>query len=260
MQQDKSKEDMLLAALDKRCLPQHVAIIMDGNGRWAQKRNMERVNGHREGVKSLKEVVKLCAELELPILTVYAFSTENWKRPQREVDILMGLLLEYINRDLDEIHKNNIRINPIGKIDEMPSIVKNAIQQAIILTENNTGLLLNVALNYGGRSEINEAVKKIAGLVKDGKLCVEDIDEELIDTHLYTGGLPDVDLLIRPSGEYRVSNFLLWQIAYAEFWLTPVLWPDFGRQELLRALVEYQARERRFGGIIEGNLAGEKGC
>ncbi|HHW44583.1 MAG: isoprenyl transferase [Thermoanaerobacteraceae bacterium] len=244
---------MLKARLDLHRLPRHVAIIMDGNGRWAQRRGLPRTYGHRAGVESLREVVRACAELGIGYLTVYAFSTENWKRPRDEVDILMNLLVEYLHREIDELCANDIRIHPIGRLQELPVSAREALEAACLRTRNNHRLVLNLALNYGGRTELVDAVRTIAQKVARGVLSPGDIDESTIDGHLYTAGQPDPDLLIRPAGDYRVSNFLLWQLSYTEFWMTTVMWPDFRRVHLLQALVDYQRRERRFGGLVRGD-------
>lgn len=230
-------------------LPSHVAIIMDGNGRWAQKRNMPRVMGHRQGVESLREIVEACLELGIKILTVYAFSTENWKRPKEEVDILMNLLVEYLQKEMTTLHEQGVRIHPIGEISRLPLLAIRELEKAQEKTKDNDRLILNIALNYGGRAEIVQAVKEIAELLKEGKIQPNEITEEMISNHLATRGMPDPDLLIRPSGEYRISNFLLWQIAYTEFWITDTLWPDFRKEHLLEAIRAYQKRERRFGGL-----------
>lgn len=243
-------EQQLMEQLDKSKLPAHVAIIMDGNGRWAQKRGMPRSFGHRAGVNALREVVKLCVELKIGYLTVYAFSTENWKRPREEIDVLMDLLVEYLYKETDELCSNNVKVNPIGILTELPEHARKAVFEAKERSKDNSGLLFNVALNYGGRAEMVQAIKKISMKIKSGELEVEDIDDQLISDHLYTAGQPDPDLLIRPSGDYRVSNFLLWQLAYTEFWLTDAMWPDFGRKDLLKALLDFQRRERRFGGLV----------
>lgn len=244
-------EKELLQAIDRSKLPNHIAIIMDGNGRWAQRRGMPRSLGHRAGVESLRNVVKLCSELGVKVLTCYAFSTENWKRPQDEVSYLMDLLVEYLLKEVDELHKEHVRVNAIGRLGELPRQAQEALKTAIEKTADNTGLVLNLALNYGGRSEITDAVIKIAVSLKDKQLQIEDINENVIQQHLYTSGMPDPELLIRPSGDSRISNFLLWQLAYTEFWLTHVMWPDFKRIHLLQAILDYQRRERRFGGIIK---------
>ncbi|RYD06580.1 hypothetical protein N752_02620 [Desulforamulus aquiferis] len=222
---------------------------MDGNGRWAQRRGMPRSFGHKAGVEALRNVVKLCSELGVKVLTCYAFSTENWKRPQDEVSMLMDLLVEYLDKELKELHRNNVRINALGQLNELPQAPKDAVLRAIEETKDNSGLILNIALSYGGRTEITMAVQKIAQMVKDGEIEVSEINEKLIGNKLYTAGMPDPDLLVRPSGDYRISNFLLWQLAYTEFWLSNVMWPDFKREHLLKAIIDYQRRERRFGGL-----------
>ncbi|KUK53995.1 MAG: Isoprenyl transferase [Desulfotomaculum sp. 46_296] len=242
-------EKQYLSILDRSRLPEHIAIIMDGNGRWAQRRGLPRSIGHRAGVESLRDIVKLCAELKIRILTVYAFSTENWKRPQEEVNTLMELLVEYLQKEIDELCDNDIRVMAIGHIKDLPEAAKKCVHLAQERSHNNQGLTLNLALNYGGRNEIIEALRAVSQKICQGELSLGDINETLISSNLYTAGQPDPDLLIRPSGDYRISNFLLWQIAYTEFWLTPVLWPDFRRIHLLQALIDYQRRERRFGGL-----------
>lgn len=239
----------LYKVLDKNNLPGHIAIIMDGNGRWATRRGLPRAMGHRSGVESLREVVRLCSSLGINYLTVYAFSTENWKRPTEEVNILMDLLVEYLNKELLELHENNVRIKAIGQICELPPKTKEALNNAESYTESNTGLTLNLALNYGGRNEITDAVKRIAKKAVSGELDLDQINEKVVAEHLFTAGIPDPDLLIRPSGEQRISNFLLWQSAYSEFWFSSVLWPDFRKIHLLEAIVDYQRRHRRFGGL-----------
>jgi len=246
---DSVGEEKLLENIDRKNLPRHIAIIMDGNGRWAEKKGLPRTFGHRAGVESLRDVVKACSELGVNVLTVYAFSTENWKRPREEIDTLMDLLVEYVYKEIDELCQNGVRVNPIGRINELPADVQKALQYAFDKTIGNKGLVLNLALNYGGRAEVADAVKTIARVVAEGGMRVEDISEETIAGCLYTAGQPDPDLLIRPAGDFRVSNFLLWQLAYTEFWFTPVLWPDFRRFHLFQAIVDYQRRERRFGGL-----------
>lgn len=249
-------EDDLLARLDRQRLPRHVAIIMDGNGRWARRRGLPRTFGHRAGMESIRDIVRLSTQLGIGYLSLYAFSTENWKRPTDEVNFLMNLLVEYLHKEIEELCSNNIRIHPIGLLDELPAKPRDALQVAVERSKHNSGLTLNLALNYGGRTELVEAVRAIAGEVADGVLSPAAIDEPVIAGHLYTAGQPDPDLLIRPAGDYRVSNFLLWQLAYTEFWMTPVMWPDFRKVHLLQALVDYQRRERRFGGLIKSR-AGE---
>ena len=242
-------EEALIASIDPARLPKHIAIIMDGNGRWAKKRGLPRVLGHRAGVDALRDIVKLCSQLELRFLTCYAFSTENWKRPPKEVTALMNLLVEFLQKEIDELCANNVRVSSIGRTEELPAAAQKALEMAINKSKNNDGLNLNLALNYGGRAELVEAVRQLAREVKQGLVEPDAIDENTIGSYLYTSKLPDPDLLIRTSGDFRISNFLLWQLAYTEFWLTPVLWPDFKPLHLLNSIIDYQNRERRFGGI-----------
>ncbi len=246
----------LLAKLDLKSLPQHVAVIMDGNGRWAQKRHLPRIAGHRAGVKAAREIIESSARLKLPCLTLYAFSLENWRRPQAEVDFLMRLLREYLSRELPVIHQNNIKLQVIGRSGQLPEAVRRDIEGGMKLTSANTGMKLVVALNYGARAEIVDAFNS---LLKEARTsaALKEIDEQQISEHLYTAGLPDPDLLIRTSGEMRVSNFLLWQIAYAEMYVTETLWPDFSRERFLEALLDYQKRERRYGGLGAKRVAAE---
>ncbi len=239
----------LLQQIDRQKLPRHVAIIMDGNGRWAKRRGLPRGVGHRAGVESLREAVKACVEIGIEVLTVYAFSTENWKRPVEEVNILMDLLVEYLRKELDELHREGVQVRAIGKTEDLPELPRQELVRAQELTKNNRRLILNVALNYGGRLEITEAARRIARQVLAGRLQIEEINEQVISDNLYTAGLPDPDLLIRPSGEMRVSNYLLWQLAYAEFVMTEVLWPDFRRRHLYEAIIAFQQRDRRYGGL-----------
>jgi undecaprenyl diphosphate synthase len=243
------EEAELLDKIDLRQLPEHLAVIMDGNGRWAQRRHLPRIAGHRTGVKTAREIIETCARLKLPCLTLYAFSLENWRRPQTEVDFLMRLLREYLKRELPSIHKNNIRLLIIGRSEQLPEAVRKDIQSAMSVTAKNTGMKLVVALNYGGRAELVDAFNTILQQVRSNGMAAFEADEQTISEHLYTAGLPDPDLLIRTSGEMRVSNFLLWQIAYAEIYVTETLWPDFSRARLLEALVDFQKRERRYGGL-----------
>ncbi|QNB45736.1 isoprenyl transferase [Thermanaerosceptrum fracticalcis] len=245
----KTDKKIDINALQTKTLPQHIAIIMDGNGRWAKKRGLPRTIGHRAGVESLKKIVEACGEIGIKYLTVYAFSTENWKRPKEEVDTLMNLLVEYIEKELDTLDKNGVCIKPIGNLLELPENAKHQIYKAIEKTKNNHKLYLQIALNYGGRRELVHAIQGIVRDVSDGKLSRELIDEQVVSQYLYTAGIPDPDLIIRPSGEMRVSNFLLWQLAYAELWVTNVLWPDFRPEHLLQAIFEYQQRQRRFGAL-----------
>ena len=246
---DSRDEAELLEKLDVKRLPQHLAVIMDGNGRWAEKRHLPRVAGHRAGVKVARTVIETCARLKLPYLTLYAFSLENWRRPQAEVDFLMRLLREYLKRELPSIHKNNIRLLVIGRAAQLPEAVRKDLENAMRMTARNSGMKLVVALNYGGRAELVDAFNAMLDQVRSNGLSAFHVDEQTISEHLYTAGLPDPDLLIRTSGEMRVSNFLLWQIAYAEIYVTETLWPDFSRARLLEALVDFQKRERRYGGL-----------
>lgn len=241
--------DDVFKQIDMERIPQHIAIIMDGNGRWARKRNLPRTIGHRAGVESIREIVKAASNIGVKYLTLYAFSTENWKRPSEEVTALMKLLVEYLKKEVQELNSNNVVVNFIGDISLLPQICQKELYSAHDLTKNNKGLVLNLALNYGGRSEIKEAIIKIAQDINDKKIVVNDISEQLISSYLYTANMPDPELMIRPSGEYRISNFLLWQIAYSEFWFSNVYWPDFTPQHLYQAIVDYQGRDRRFGGI-----------
>jgi undecaprenyl diphosphate synthase len=243
------EEAELLAKLDPKHLPSHIAVIMDGNGRWAERRRLPRIAGHRAGVKAAREVIDSCAHLKIPCLTLYAFSLENWRRPEAEVDFLMRLLREYLKRELPAIHKNNIRLIFIGRSQQLPEAVQKDIAESMRLTAGNTGMKLVVALNYGGRAELVDAFNAILDAAQANDLSGFRADEQTISAHLYTAGLPDPDLLIRTSGEMRVSNFLLWQIAYAEIFVTETLWPDFSRARLFEALLDYQKRERRYGGL-----------
>ncbi len=230
-------------------MPQHVGIIMDGNGRWAQRRGLPRLAGHRAGVENIRRVLRACVELGIKMLTIYAFSTENWKRPEEEVQGLLNIFAGVIGRELDDLHREGVQLRHIGRLEGISEGLKAQVLRAIELTRHNDRLILNIAFNYGGRAEIVDAVKAIirAGYTAD------DITEELISRHLYTAGCPDPDLIIRTSGELRTSNFLIWQAAYAEYYVTPVLWPDFNKEELIKALVDYSTRERRFGDIKPKN-------
>jgi undecaprenyl diphosphate synthase len=245
------EEERLLLNLDADRLPQHIAVIMDGNGRWAQRRHLPRVAGHRAGVQSARTVIETCAKLGIPALTLYAFSMENWRRPKAEIDFLMRLLCEYLRKEIPSIQRNNIRMLVIGRSDQLPEAVRADIDRAMEQTSGNTGMKLAVALNYGGRAELVDAFNRILDRVRNNGLANARVDEEMISQHLYTAGLPDPDLLIRTSGEMRVSNFLLWQIAYAEIYVTETLWPDFSRARLYEALLDFQKRERRYGGLAE---------
>ncbi|PYU89093.1 MAG: isoprenyl transferase [Acidobacteria bacterium] len=243
-----SAEASLLKRIDPERLPRHVAVIMDGNGRWAGRRNLPRVAGHRAGIGSVREIVEISARLGLQVLTLYAFSVENWKRPRSEIRTLMSLLKKYVRAELENIHKNNIRFQTIGRIQELEPSVQRELEHAVCKTRENTGMILNVALNYGGRAELVDTFNRLhAELDHNGHRTP--ISEETISRFLYTSGIPDPDLLIRTSGEMRISNFLLWQIAYCEIWITPTYWPDFRRKHLFEAILEYQKRERRYGGI-----------
>ena len=242
---------MTAVDIDIKRLPKHIAIIMDGNGRWAKLRNQPRVFGHREGAKSVRKVVEAAARLEVKNLTLYAFSTENWNRPKHEVKTLMKLLVSALKRELPLMKKNNIRLNAIGHTHMMPKNVQNELQEVLDETKTNTGLVLTLALSYGARQEIQRAIQEISYKVKNNIISVENVDEDIINKHLYTQNLPDVDLLIRTSGEVRISNFLLWQIAYAELYFTDELWPDFNETSLHKAITDYQLRERRFGKTSE---------
>lgn len=230
-------------------LPRHVAIIMDGNGRWAQRRGLPRVEGHRRGVTSVRAVVEECARLELDQLTLYCLSSENWKRPQMELELLLNLLQRYVVAERDEIMRQNIRFCTIGRTSELNRRVLQEVQKTIELSRNNDGMRLCLALNYGGRGEIVDAVREIAHAVRDGRLDPDQITESTVSEHLYTAGMSDPDLVIRTASEMRVSNFLLWQISYAELFVTPTLWPEFREQHLRDAFKEYTQRERRFGGL-----------
>jgi undecaprenyl diphosphate synthase len=241
-------EASLLRRIDSSRLPRHIAVIMDGNGRWARRRKLPRVAGHRAGIEAVRETVEASARLGLEYLTLYAFSVENWKRPRSEVRTLMRLLKEYVRRELDNLHKHDIRFRPIGRIGELDASVRKELDRAMEQTQNNRGMTLCIALNYSGRAEL---VDTISALLKEFGPNGErpPIDEEMVSCHLYTSGIPDPDLLIRTSGEMRISNFLLWQIAYAEIYITSTFWPDFRRKDLFEAIVEYQKRDRRYGGI-----------
>ena len=241
----------LLNKINTDNLPNHLAIIMDGNGRWAKQKGMLRAFGHENGTKSVRTTVEACARLGIENLTLYAFSTENWNRPKLEVDTLMKLLISSLKKELATLEKNNIRLNSIGNLENLPKGVQKELQEVIEKTKNNTRMTLTLALSYGSREEILNAVKKISDKVKNNIISIDSIDESILNNHLYTQNLPDVDLVIRTSGEHRISNFLLWQIAYAEFYFTDVLWPDFTDEHLYEAIISYQKRERRFGKTSE---------
>jgi undecaprenyl diphosphate synthase len=244
-----SAEERLFQQIDLERIPQHIAIIMDGNGRWAQKRRLPRVAGHRAGIQSVREVVETAARLKLKVLTLYAFSVENWKRPAAEVATLMRLLKEFLKKELQTLLENNIKFGTLGRILELDNSIQEELQFAKDRTSNNSGLLFNVALNYSGRAELVDAFKALMQKQTRGNGERNEISEESISGSLYTAGLPDPDLLIRTSGELRISNFLLWQIAYAEIWVTDTLWPDFRAGDFFEAIIAYQRRERRYGGL-----------
>ena len=252
-----SEEARLLEKLDLARLPRHVAVIMDGNGRWAQRRHLPRIAGHRQGTQSARTTIETCARLKIEALTLYAFSVENWRRPKTEIDFLMQLLREYLKKEMPLLQKNEIRMRFLGRIHELPAAVQKDVREAMEKTAGNQGMVLCVALNYGGRAEIVDAMNAVLR-EQNGSAAPSPITEEHLSRHLYTEGLPDPDLLIRTSGEMRVSNFLLWQIAYAEIFVTETLWPDFNRARLLESLVEFQKRERRYGGIREGQPSSDE--
>lgn len=237
------KEKELLSRLDKSKIPEHVAIIMDGNGRWAKRRGLPRMAGHRKGIGRLREIVPAAKDYGIKILTLFAFSTENWNRPKREIKGLFGALEKYLKDEVAELQKNNTRLHPIGRLKRLPPSLQRELSRVEGITRNNKGITLNLALNYGGRSDIVDAVRKIIAHRP------KKIDEKTFSKYLHTSGQPDPDLLIRTSGEMRISNFLLWQLAYSELWITPTLWPDFKKENLLEAIIDYQKRERRFGKI-----------
>jgi undecaprenyl diphosphate synthase len=247
---DPDDPDRALAqSLDSSRLPRHVAIIMDGNGRWARQRGLPRIEGHRAGAESVREIVRVSGQLGIKYLTLYAFSSENWSRPKIEVAALMRLLQFYLQKELAELDKNNVRLAAIGRLHELPTSARQQLDKAIAALRNNTGLTLVLALSYGGRAEIVDAVRGIAREIKTGQIDVADVDEKRISDHLYTAAIPDPDLLIRTSGELRVSNFLLWQISYSEIYVTETQWPDFRKAEFMKAMEDYGKRQRRFGRV-----------
>jgi undecaprenyl diphosphate synthase len=249
----------LARAIDPGRLPAHIAIIMDGNGRWAARRRLPRVAGHRAGVGPVRSTVETCARAGIQVLTLYAFSVENWKRPRAEVETLWRLLRFYLRKELPELQKNDIRLQAIGRLDALPPDVRRELDAVVDATAANRGLLVNLAINYGGRTEIVDAVNSIIDLARmEGRLSSLQVNEDLLSAHLYTGASPHPDLLIRTSGEMRLSNFLLWQIAYAELYVTETLWPDFSRGHLLTAILEYQKRDRRYGGLSGTPLIGDR--
>ena len=235
--------------LDANLLPAHVAIIMDGNGRWAKKRLFNRIKGHERGSQTVRTVVRACRELGIPYLTLYAFSTENWQRPKAEVEALMALLIRFLKSEKSELMENNIRLRMIGQLEQLPPKVQEALQEILLATKDNTAMNLILALSYGARAEIVEMVRSVAEKIRGGQIEPESITAELVADNLYTREIPDPDLLIRTSGEMRISNFLLWQIAYSEIFVTPTLWPDFNKEELLEILKDFQGRERRYGTV-----------
>ncbi|MDP8297588.1 MAG: isoprenyl transferase [Candidatus Orphnella occulta] len=234
--------------INKTNLPRHIAIIMDGNGRWAKRKRLPRIFGHREGTKSVDVIVQECAEIGIEALTLYTFSTENWKRSDSEISGLMNLLHTYLDKKYKKMQSNGIKLNAIGRLDELPEKVRDKLCEIIKKTSKNDRMILTLALNYGGRQEITDAAKQLVKRARQRELSPDDVDEELFSNYLYTKGLPDVDLLIRTSGEFRVSNFLLWQISYAEIIVTKTLWPDFKKEQLFKVIEDYQKRDRRFGG------------
>ena len=243
----KTSEAQLLAQIDLERLPRHIAVIMDGNGRWAKRRRLPRIAGHRAGIRAVRQAVEACARLGVPYLTLYAFSVENWKRPPTEVKLLMGLLREYLKKEIGELNRQNVRLGVIGRVAELPGAVQHDLEVTLDQTRGNSGLRLTLALNYGARAELIDAVRSLVEYQqRNGSMS---IDETTFSQHLYTRGLPDPDLLIRTSGELRLSNFLLWQVAYSEIWVTDTLWPDFTQQDFFRAILDFQKRERRYGGL-----------
>lgn len=248
---EKQMRDTLLKSGE---IPQHVAIIMDGNGRWARRRGLPRVAGHREGVNSVREIVSACGELGIKILTLYTFSKENWNRPKDEVAALMRLLLLTVKKEVKELNKNNVRLNVIGELDDLPTLTRVSMIKSMEMLKNNTGLVLNLALSYSSRREILAAVTSISRDVNQNKIALNQIDEKLFSRYLYTADYPDPDLVIRTSGELRISNFLLWQIAYSEIYVTDVFWPDFRKEKFYEAIQVFQHRERRFGKVMESDV------
>lgn len=244
---DSESQDIELIPQDRR--PRHVAVIMDGNGRWAQQRELPRIEGHLKGVESVRQTIEACREFGIQVLTLYCLSSENWKRPAHELDFLMTLLRRYLIAERETLIENNLRLRIIGRRDRLPDDVQAEMDRTIMACSSNTGMTLCLAINYGGRAELVDAVSKIASAVASGKISPQEVSEELISQHLYTEGIPDPDLLIRTSGEMRISNFLLWQISYAEIWVTPTLWPEFGKKDFADAICDYASRNRRFGGL-----------
>lgn len=247
----KSEVEILRERLDPARMPAHIAIITDGNGRWAKKRGLPRVEGHRRGYQTARKIVRAASDLGVKALTMYAFSAENWSRPKREVDALMRLFETAARRELDELCENDVRIQYLGRREGLPDSLQREMDRDMLATKGNTGLILNLAINYGGRAEITDAVRQIAAKVAAGEICAEEIDEATVSANLYAPGLPDPDLMIRTAGEMRVSNFLLWEVAYTELWVTPDLWPDFTVRHLGDAIADYQRRVRKFGGVVD---------
>jgi len=247
----KLKNNLFASIKNHPNMPRHIGIIMDGNGRWAKKRHLPRIAGHNTGIDSVREIVEACGELDIKILTLYTFSQENWQRPPLEVSALMNLLVSTLNREINELMQKNVKIVCIGNLNDLPELTRNRMLRAVEETKNNTGLILNLALSYGSRNEIKDAVIKLAQKVKKGEIEPDEITEDSISLNLQTADLPDPDLIIRTSGEYRISNFLLWQIAYSEIYVTNTLWPDFRKAQLAEAIKNYLERERRFGKVTE---------
>ncbi len=245
----KHSTENLIELIDLDKLPKHIAIIMDGNGRWAKERFMPRNFGHQEGMKRVVEIVETASSLGIEYLTLYAFSTENWKRPQKEIDGLMKILVLYIRNEINRLHKNNVKLQILGDISKLPKLPKEEVKKALDKTATNTGMVLNIALNYGGRDEIIYGIKGLLKDIKLGMIEIDNLNPDIFKTYLYTKNQPDPDLLIRPSGELRLSNFLLYQVAYSEFWFSDILWPDFKSDKLYEAIIDYQKRNRRFGGV-----------
>ncbi|MBV1820609.1 isoprenyl transferase [Bacteroidales bacterium MSK.15.36] len=245
-QNDKKNNEI---KLDLTNIPKHIAIIMDGNGRWAKERNLPRSFGHKAGVETIRDIVKECNNIGVKYLTLYAFSTENWKRPKEEVNALMELLVNYLRKEVDELHENNVVVNTIGDISKLPKVCEDELVKAYNKTKDNKGLVLNLALNYGGRDEIIRAIKLMYKDIEKKQFNIENVNENILENYLYTRDMPDPDLIIRPSGEQRISNFLLWQCAYSEFWYSNIKWPDFKKEHLHKAIKDYQNRNRRFGGV-----------
>ena len=244
-------EDIDLDALDRTRIPRHISCIMDGNGRWATARGLNRGEGHRAGIVSLREIITACVRLDVEVLSAYAFSTENWKRPKAEVNLLMHLFAQTFIQELPLLKRENVKVVFLGDISALPLETREVFERGLAETRDHTGMVLALAVNYGARAEIARAAKLIAARVAAGELAVEDIDEDVVANNLYTAGLPDPELVVRTSGEMRLSNYLLWQVAYAEFYITPTYWPDFNRWELLRAILAFQGRDRRFGGLSQ---------